>query len=78
MPARQKPVAARQPHRALNDDALAAAASVQTALASAQMKNTRRAEWRSATASSANTRVPRMKPACTADVSGPTSAAAQP
>ncbi len=78
MPARQKPVTARQPQSAPKDEAHCAAASVAPALASEHSRNTRRAGKRSATASSANTSAPAMKPSCTAAVSVPTAAAGQP
>ncbi|EWS63234.1 hypothetical protein Y695_03535 [Hydrogenophaga sp. T4] len=51
---------------------------MQAAPASAQNRNTLRAEKRSAMASKANTSVPTMKPNCSDDVSGPTALAGQP
>ena len=78
MPARKKPVAARHSSSCWNEPALHTPASVQAAPASEHSRNTRRGLKRSATASSANSRVPAMKPSCTAEVSVPTSAAAQP
>ena len=78
MPARKNPVSARQPSKAPKDPADPTAATVHSALAAAHSRNTRRAEKRSAMASSANTSVPAMKPSCSADVKVPTSAAAQP
>ncbi|OPF65135.1 hypothetical protein BC358_00795 [Hydrogenophaga sp. H7] len=78
MPARKKPVAKRQASSAPKSETMAHAPTVQPAPASAQTRNTRRGGKRSAIASSANTRVPAMKPACSADVRVPTAVAGQP
>ena len=57
---------------------MAQAPTVQAAPANAQARNTLGALKRSAIAKSANTKVPKIKPNCSAEVSVPTAVAGQP
>ena len=78
MPASKNPVRKRQNTSAPKEEAEALAATVQAALPNAHSRKTRCGGKRSASASSANTSAPEMKPNCTADVNVPTEAAGQP
>jgi hypothetical protein len=68
MPARKNPVAKRRTSSAAKLSPARRIAAFAIAPAVAHRKNTMRGEKRSASAKNANTRVPAMKPSCTAEV----------
>ena len=72
MPAKKKPVAARQSKSSLKDDICTNAPNVHRAPAKAHDKKTRLEENRSAMASKAKTKVPTINPSCKAEVRRPT------